>query len=305
MNNDNEQAKPLTPMQRVKQVYEDAYAHKNDDGTWEIRRTKTDTNMLLFDNVLGKNGSANGAWKNAAERMDSEQRNYEADNANGSITLVDDGVNLTIVEEPPTTKLREVAPGFTISGMSDDEANHISDRLAMQQRVDAKQFIVNAGLTYHQPKEVAPGKWQLELFKNGDPEIRITRETEQECWEAAKDAITGHELARRRMQQMDAAKHEAETAPLPDINGSVTFDDKLYKDGSSSIAHSQAAAERAMRRKHGASKLMSDSARYERGGTLTRQQERKQLRDSDKMGIARSYQRAGVKLYGKHENWNR
>lgn len=243
----------VTPMQRVKAVYpkakavEECHATDKDQKVWVIRENGPESRGL------GHNGSANGAWKDAADNLPDPRWDIPGEETN-----------------------REVAPNFTVSGMSEAEGDDIVARLEAQAIVNRRQDIVNAGYNYGTPYE-RNGLWNLDLHVNGEHRITVIRPTEGGCWHAAPEIIRLHEEFLQAQAAKEAAAKEAATAALPDINGSVTFDDNLYQPAATQRQHGFAAVARSVGRVNGVSKLMSDSIQHE-PHTPSRQLKRKASR---------------------------
>ena len=89
-------AKP-TPKAIVLAAYPEAHATQMPDGTWNVYATKTDPNMACWG-PLGSNGSATGAWNNAAKRLQERQQT------------------------------RQIAPNFTVHGYTAEEADNLRQR---------------------------------------------------------------------------------------------------------------------------------------------------------------------------------
>lgn len=271
MNNEQNNI-PVTPMQRVKQVYpkskafEECHATDKNKQVWVIRENGPESRGL------GHNGTANGAWKNAADNLPNVVTHNMPDGSElhmpGPLAPIERGA------EPSQT--REVAPNFTVSGMSEAEGDDIVARLEAQAIVNRRQDIVNAGYNYGTPYE-RNGLWNLDLHVNGEHRITVIRPTEGGCWHAAPETIRLHEEFLQAQAAKEAAAKEAATAALPDINGSVTFDDNLYQPAATQRQHGFAAVARSVGRVNGVSKLMSDSIQHE-PHTPSRQLKRKASR---------------------------
>jgi hypothetical protein len=120
-----------TPKQQVQALYPSAAAVKDEDGRWLIMDHE---NAHPDYRVLGSNGSATGAWANAAKRL-LEDLERAASLTTKPEHLEESDKRQSVFDTPST---HEIAPGFTTHG-TQENADRLEARLADIRATRAKR----------------------------------------------------------------------------------------------------------------------------------------------------------------------